>query len=146
VARAFVLNGEQAILLVTHDPGRYWYTPGGHVAPGETLLDCAQREVLEETGLWVDVGRLVLVDELIDPELGERKLECYFLASTPATAIGPSWRDRGGPVKQARFFQQAELARLPAVFPTVLQDEFWERLADNFSGHNPYRNLLEHRP
>jgi 8-oxo-dGTP pyrophosphatase MutT (NUDIX family) len=32
------------------DPHR-WCLPGGHVDPGEDPLDCAHRELLEETGL-----------------------------------------------------------------------------------------------
>ncbi|NUT32140.1 MAG: NUDIX hydrolase [Hamadaea sp.] len=35
------------------DPHR-WCLPGGHVDPGEDAIDCAHRELLEETGLKVD--------------------------------------------------------------------------------------------
>lgn len=35
------------------DPHR-WCLPGGHVDPGEDPLDCAHRELLEETGLKVE--------------------------------------------------------------------------------------------
>lgn len=30
-----------------------WSPPGGHLEMGETLIDCAKREVLEETGLEI---------------------------------------------------------------------------------------------
>jgi len=37
-----------------------WYTPGGGLDPGESPLDCARRELLEETGL-APTGPLELV-------------------------------------------------------------------------------------
>ncbi len=44
-------------VLVIHRP-RYddWSLPKGKCDPGESFLDCARREVLEETGLHCEVG------------------------------------------------------------------------------------------
>jgi 8-oxo-dGTP pyrophosphatase MutT (NUDIX family) len=50
-ARALVVGRNR--LLMVSDEGEYWYAPGGRLRPGETLLECAAREVAEETGLGV---------------------------------------------------------------------------------------------
>jgi ADP-ribose pyrophosphatase YjhB (NUDIX family) len=36
-----------------------WDTPGGFVEPGESLEECVRRELREEAGIEVEVGRLV---------------------------------------------------------------------------------------
>jgi ADP-ribose pyrophosphatase YjhB (NUDIX family) len=64
------------VLLVRHEKGgrSYWLVPGGGVDPGETMVDAGVRELREETGYDVEVGRLVLLCEAIDPEPGGRHI------------------------------------------------------------------------
>lgn len=58
-AAAIILNDEGEILLVKHNYGKYnWELPGGGSEQNESAEDTAKREVREETGLEVQVGRL----------------------------------------------------------------------------------------
>ncbi len=57
-------NGE--ILLIQRADNAHWGLPGGHVEPGESVAQAAAREVLEETGCEIEVGRLIGVYS--DPE------------------------------------------------------------------------------
>lgn len=51
-------NRETILLTRRTDNGR-WCLPGGAMEPGESLIEACAREVEEETGLLVKVGRLV---------------------------------------------------------------------------------------
>jgi ADP-ribose pyrophosphatase YjhB (NUDIX family) len=56
---AAIRNGQGDLLLCLRRDFELWEMPGGQVDPGESPWDAVRREVLEETGLRVTVGRLV---------------------------------------------------------------------------------------
>ncbi|MCY9696087.1 NUDIX hydrolase [Paenibacillus alginolyticus] len=58
-AAAIILDSERRILLVKHSYGKNnWDLPGGKSEANESAQETAKREVLEETGLKVEVGQL----------------------------------------------------------------------------------------
>lgn len=77
------------VLLVRHEKGgrSYWLVPGGGVDPGETMVEAGAREMLEETGYAVEMGRLLLVCEAIDPKPGGRHIVNAIYAATVRDGI-----------------------------------------------------------
>jgi len=54
---AIIQDGQ--ILLTKREDFEVWCLPGGHVDPDESMVEAAVREVVEETGLDVQLTRLV---------------------------------------------------------------------------------------
>ncbi len=78
-----VSSEEGHILLIRRvtDPYEgYWALPGGFVEVGETLETAAAREAEEETGLKVEIERLVGVYSDPDRDPRGHNVSCAFLA------------------------------------------------------------------
>lgn len=56
-----VKNGK--VLMVHDEKRKYYYAIGGAVRIGEKTSDAAVREVFEESGLHVEIDRLILIQE-----------------------------------------------------------------------------------
>ncbi len=69
------------LLMVRHrgigETDTFWCPPGGGAQFGETIIDALKREFVEETGLTIDVGKLLFVNEFLAEPL--HALELFFV-------------------------------------------------------------------
>jgi ADP-ribose pyrophosphatase YjhB (NUDIX family) len=100
-----LLRGAEILLMKHRRLGlSYWVLPGGGIKEGETVAACARREMLEETGLEVNLGKLVYVADVISPDRRKHTVNLFFLGEivggesggTPAKTLGehldePQW-------------------------------------------------------
>jgi 8-oxo-dGTP diphosphatase len=105
---AVVLDGDRVLLIKRgHAPLQgQWSLPGGGVEIGETLEQAIAREVLEETGLTVDVGPMVEVLDRISRDIDGR-VEHHFVL------VDFVCRPNGGVLRSASDAEDAAWVPLP---------------------------------
>ncbi len=125
-AGAILLDKQDRLLLVHHykeDEYDFWVPPGGSLKGRESIFDCAKREVQEETGLQVDPGQILYIQEFWEPEYHFVKF--FMLGEIGKGELTLQNKDTDEDfLVDARFFTQTEIQTLN-VFPTILKDEFW---------------------
>jgi mutator protein MutT len=109
VGAVIVQDGQILIVKRKYDPlAGQWSLPGGGVELGETLEDSIVREMLEETGLNIEVGPVIEVfDRITLDEQGEVRYH-FVLVDYLCWPVGGELQ-AGSDVADARFIDPAEL-------------------------------------
>lgn len=128
------------VLLVKNKNASFWYAPGGGWEQNsETIQECAVREVYEETGLHVQVERLLYLQEFHESP-GVIFFETFWLGKlTHDQSLQDAHidLDPSGSVEAARWFSKEELQDLK-VFPKRLQNSFWSTIKSVTTTEDPF--------
>jgi ADP-ribose pyrophosphatase YjhB (NUDIX family) len=123
-ARACIIHQDK-LLLVSND-GSYWYLPGGHQVPGESLAETVVREVYEETGFTVKCEDILTCSEFVDTELNTHKVELFFKATIVHSPKQAHWKDVDHSVTKAGFFSLSAMQEMDVRPAYVLKGEWRE--------------------
>lgn len=123
-ARLVIIDPDGAVYLQLHDDaeiGLHWAPPGGGIEPGESELEAAVRETVEETG-WTDVKVGALLcrweHDYVRDGVPTRQTETIFLAEGPRREpegdLAESHRVDG--ILATRWWTPSALAESKALF------------------------------
>jgi 8-oxo-dGTP diphosphatase len=109
IGGAIVDAGQVVLIKRRYEPlAGQWSLPGGTLELGETLDAAVRREMLEETGLEVDVGEVVDVFDRILLDPGERVRYHFVLIDYLCRPVGGTLRP-GSDVSDAVFVEPGRL-------------------------------------
>ena len=107
------------ILLIQHKNGGHWAFPKGHVEPGESERQTAEREILEETGVRVNVDTRFRAENRYMARPDVEKLVVFFIAiaqeQTPVAQEGEvavaEWVEVGEAANRLTYEQDRRILR-----------------------------------
>ncbi|WP_297747767.1 NUDIX hydrolase [uncultured Tessaracoccus sp.] len=129
-----VLIHDGAVLMMGNEQDPYHYSIGGGVRHGETVEDAVRRECLEETGLDLEIDRLVFIhdhhfSDATTPELAGR--EChevafYFLMRYDGQEIRDDSLTTSGLPERCEWVPIAEFGASGRMYPEFFGTELAE--------------------
>lgn len=111
-------EGDQ-LLMVRHrgiNPSdTFWCPPGGGAQFSETAPNALVREFLEETGLEIEIGEMLFVNEFMQPPL--HAMELFFTVQVTGGALRPGFDPEmslaGQIIEEVRLMNFDEIKQYP---------------------------------
>ena len=102
-ARALIIYEDRLLLFKLRTEDSFWCLPGGKLDPGESITQAIKRELVEETGIEPQVGRVVAGQDLLTNK--EHRVEFFFEIKNPADylEIDFSRSSHGSEISAAEF-------------------------------------------
>lgn len=92
-------HGNTEILLIKHINSGHWSFPKGHVESGETEIETAKREIMEETAIDVIIDPTFRETVMYSPKKDTVKVVVYFLAKAKNVDYFP----QAGEISEVRW-------------------------------------------
>ena len=141
--RVVILDKENRILMVKqhHDEKDIWMVPGGGIEEGESSMAAAVREMKEETGLDVEIDRLIWHTEEVSAR-GQRFVN-FFMGRIKGGELtlgaDPDFDNEHQVLREVRFMSREEIEQVEHLYPEYLRDEFWRFLDEDYLGYNAFK-------
>jgi A/G-specific adenine glycosylase len=133
VTAAVIRRNDGCLLIAQRKPeamlGGLWEFPGGKCQPGEALADCLRREIREELGVEIEVGRQLTTirHSYTHFRISLHVFECRHLRGEPQALDCADWRwvgpgrlaDFAFPVTDQKIIQTIEASPASAMPPTA---------------------------
>jgi 8-oxo-dGTP diphosphatase len=138
-----VVQRDGALLLVRHEkPDRepYWVLPGGRLEPDETIPECAERELLEETGLEGRFTGVLYVSEFIAEGRHTVDVTARVEACSGEARLGSDPEVEEGSqatLKELRWVEVGELQEIP-LLPGWIRSRLLEDAAQGWPAGEVY--------
>ena len=137
------MEREGALLLVGHEkPDRepYWVLPGGRLEPGETIPECAERELLEETGLEGKFAGVLYVSEFMIEGRHTVDVTARVEAANGEARLGGDPEVEEGSestLRELRWVETGELEEIE-LLPTWIRERLLEDAARGWTAGEVY--------
>lgn len=141
--RVIILDDEKRMLMVKqhHEDRDIWMVPGGGIEEGESSIEAAVREVEEETGLCVEIDKLLWHVEEVS-ERGQRFVNFFtgkIVSGNLALGEDPEFDENHQVLREVKFLTRQEVKNVEHVYPEYLKDEFWKVLDGDYLGYNVFK-------
>lgn len=113
---ALCINEEKKILLVRNRDIQQWSLPSGGLDDGETLEQCCQREVFEETGYRISVNQLLHIKRAI---ISNYQVETHYFLATCDERVANAIIDSD--IDEVNWWSIDEIEHLVHAFPEDLE-------------------------
>jgi ADP-ribose pyrophosphatase YjhB (NUDIX family) len=141
--RVVVLDKDNRILMVKqhHEDKDIWMVPGGGIEEGESSMAAAIREMNEETGMEVEIGRMIWHTEEVS-DRGQRFVN-FFLGRLKGGHLhlgaDPEFDSEHQVLREVKFMSREELQEVEHLYPEYLRDEFWRFLNEDYLGYDAFK-------
>jgi 8-oxo-dGTP diphosphatase len=117
---AITIKNEKVLLIKRGVQPSYglWAIPGGTLKLGESMRECAEREMLEETGVAVKAGACVYVFDFIEHD-DEGKIKFHFVVVDFAADYISGEPKGADDALEARWLSAKEIDKLPVAKNTL---------------------------
>lgn len=139
-----VVERDGVLLLVRHkkqDREPYWVLPGGRLEPGETIRECAERELLEETALKGRFIRVLYVSEFLAENRHTIDVTVQVEVDSseePQLGSDPEEEADSEPTLQELHWVRFEKLGKTTLLPGLIRDRIVEDSARNWQGGAVY--------